>query len=173
MTEPLQTWQDFLDISPFQRWLGLKVEEAGEGRLVIGLEWREEFVSNPNNKSMHGGILASLIDLGGLYAILTTKSMATATVDLRVDYHRPATGGDSRHLARHQARLESLLRRNRNHGRGRQASRIRARRLSDGLNTPQSEGAATAAFRVSWSRTTSVSTPAAASAAASASMPAE
>lgn len=100
MTEPLQTWQDFLDISPFQRWLGLKVEEAGEGRLVIGLEWREEFVSNPNSKSMHGGILASLIDLGGLYAILTTKSMATATVDLRVDYHRPATGGAIRATSR-------------------------------------------------------------------------
>lgn len=100
MTEPLQTWQDFLDISPFQRWLGLKVEEAGEGRLVIGLEWREEFVSNPNSKSMHGGILASLIDLGGLYAILTTRSMATATVDLRVDYHRPATGGVIRATSR-------------------------------------------------------------------------
>lgn len=93
MTEGLETWQAYLDISPFQRWLGLKVEEAGEGRLVIGLRWREDLVSNPTTKSMHGGILASLIDLGGLYAVLTTKSVATATVDLRVDYHRPASGG--------------------------------------------------------------------------------
>lgn len=89
----LEGFQAYLDISPFQRWLGLKVEEASEGRLVLGLQWREEMVSNPNTKSMHGGILASLIDLGGLYAVLTTKSIATATVDLRVDYHRPSTGG--------------------------------------------------------------------------------
>lgn len=93
------TWQSYIDISPFQRWLGLKVEEAGEGRLVLGMEWREELVSNPHTKSMHGGVLASLIDLGGLYAVLTTKSVATATVDLRVDYHRPASGGPIRALS--------------------------------------------------------------------------
>ncbi|MFZ2468863.1 MAG: hotdog fold thioesterase [Parvibaculum sedimenti] len=95
MTEAqaLEAFQAYIDISPFQRWLGLKVEEVGEGRLVIALQWREEMVSNPNTKSMHGGILASLVDLGGLYAVLTTKSIATATVDLRVDYHRPSTGG--------------------------------------------------------------------------------
>lgn len=100
MTDGLETWQAYLDISPFQRWLGLRVEEAGEGRLVVGLRWREEFVSNPATKSMHGGILASLIDLGGLYAVLTAKAVATATVDLRVDYHRPASGGDLRATSR-------------------------------------------------------------------------
>ncbi len=100
MTDGLETWQAYLDISPFQRWLGLRVEEAGEGRLVIGLRWREEFVSNPATKSMHGGILASLIDLGGLYAVLTAQAVATATVDLRVDYHRPASGGDLRSTSR-------------------------------------------------------------------------
>ena len=93
------TWQSNIDISPFQRWLGLKVEEAGEGRLVLGMDWREELVSNPHTKSMHGGVLASLIDLGGLYSILTTKSVATATVDLRVDYHRPVSGGHIRSVS--------------------------------------------------------------------------
>lgn len=100
MTDGLETWQAYLDISPFQRWLGLKVEEAEEGRLVVALRWREEFVSNPATKSMHGGILASLIDLGGLYAVLTAKAVATATVDLRVDYHRPASGGELRSTSR-------------------------------------------------------------------------
>ncbi|KAB7741196.1 hotdog fold thioesterase [Parvibaculum sedimenti] len=101
MTEAqaLEAFQAYIDISPFQRWLGLKVEEVGEGRLVIALQWREEMVSNPNTKSMHGGILASLVDLGGLYAVLTTKSIATATVDLRVDYHRPSTGGAIRSVS--------------------------------------------------------------------------
>ena len=89
----LAVWQQRLDISPFQRWLGLRVEEVGHGKLVIGLDWREEMVSNPGTQSLHGGILASLIDLGGLYAVLTTKSLAVATIDLRVDYHRPCNGG--------------------------------------------------------------------------------
>jgi len=86
-------WQQRLDISPFQRWLGLRAEDVGAGTLTIALEWREDMVSNPATQSLHGGILASLIDLGGLYAVLTTKSLAVATVDLRVDYHRPCSGG--------------------------------------------------------------------------------
>lgn len=97
--DALEAWQGYIDISPFQRWLGLKVEEAEEGRLVLGMDWRTELVSNPHSNSMHGGVLASLIDLGGLYAVLTTKSVATATVDLRVDYHRPATGGHIRSVS--------------------------------------------------------------------------
>lgn len=88
----LKSFQGWLDISPFQRWLGLQVEEVEDGRVAIGVDWRAEFVSNPQSQSMHGGILASLIDLGGLYAILSAGASATATVDLRVDYHRPASG---------------------------------------------------------------------------------
>lgn len=88
----LEALQAGLDVSPFQRWLGLKAEEVGAGRIVIGLQWRDEFVSNPATRSMHGGVLASLIDLGGLYALLAAKAPAAATVDLRVDYHRPASG---------------------------------------------------------------------------------
>jgi uncharacterized protein (TIGR00369 family) len=91
--EELAIWQQRLDISPFQRWLALHAEEVGEGRLVIGMDWRADMVSNPATQSLHGGILASLIDLGGLYAVLTTQSVAVATVDLRVDYHKPCSGG--------------------------------------------------------------------------------
>lgn len=98
--DDLKSWQERLDISPFQRWLGLKVENTGDGLIEIGLDWRGELVSNPATSSMHGGILASLIDLGGLYAVLTTKSIAVATVDLRVDYHRPVSAGRIRAVSR-------------------------------------------------------------------------
>jgi uncharacterized protein (TIGR00369 family) len=84
----LERFQAWLDVSPYQRWLGLQIEEVESGRIAIGVGWRDEFVSDPNSQAMHGGILAALIDLGGLYAILSTGATATATVDLRVDYHR-------------------------------------------------------------------------------------
>ena len=91
--DPIATFQSYLDISPFQRWLAIKAKEVSEGHLVTSIEWKEDFVSNPQTNSIHGGILAALIDLGGLYAVLSTKSVATATVDLRGDYHRPASSG--------------------------------------------------------------------------------
>lgn len=96
MTEQsnLETWQQRIDVSPFQRWLGLRVTEVDEGRMRVSLPWKEDLVSNPNPPTVHGGILASVIDLLGLYSVLTTGNASLATVDLRVDYHRPAGPGD-------------------------------------------------------------------------------
>jgi len=90
----LEIWQQRIDVSPFQRWLGLQVTEVDEGRMCIALPWKEDLISNPNPPTVHGGILASVIDLLGLYSVLTTGSISIATVDLRVDYHRPAGPGD-------------------------------------------------------------------------------
>jgi len=92
----LEIWQQRIDVSPFQRWLGLQVTEVDEGRMCIALPWKEDLISNPNPPTVHGGILASVIDLLGLYSVLTTGSISIATVDLRVDYHRPAGPGDMR-----------------------------------------------------------------------------
>ncbi len=90
----LEIWQQRIDVSPFQRWLGLRVSDVDEGRMCVTLPWKEDLVSNPNPPTVHGGILASVIDLLGLYSVLTTGSISIATVDLRVDYHRPAGPGD-------------------------------------------------------------------------------
>ena len=85
--------QQGLDISPFHRWLGLEAKEIFHDGIEILAPWREELVSNPSIQSTHGGILASLIDLSGLYAILACGGVVTATADLHVDYHRSASPG--------------------------------------------------------------------------------
>lgn len=82
-----------LMVAPFHRWLGLKVASVTAEAIEICLPWREELVSNPGLNATHGGILASLIDLSGLYAVLAAGGAASATADLRVDYHRPAMPG--------------------------------------------------------------------------------
>ena len=82
-----------LQISPYQQWLGLTLDRAEPGDLQIRCPYRDEFVSNPGSGSVHGGILAALIDLSGLYVILTQSARVRATIDLRIDYHKPATGG--------------------------------------------------------------------------------
>lgn len=80
-------------IAPFHQWLGLSIRSASEDGIEIGMPWREEMVSNPAISATHGGILASLIDLAGLYALLNAGTACTSTADLRVDYHRAATPG--------------------------------------------------------------------------------
>jgi uncharacterized protein (TIGR00369 family) len=85
--------QDMLDIAPFHQWLGLKIQSCSEDGLELTMPWREEIVSNPVLGAAHGGVLAALIDLTGLYALVMLGTRAKATADLRVDYHRPATAG--------------------------------------------------------------------------------
>lgn len=92
----LKTAEDLqaaLDIAPFHRWLGLRINELSNEELVIAMPWRDEIVSNPMVGAAHGGILSALIDLTGLYTVIAMGGAARATVDLRVDFHRPATAG--------------------------------------------------------------------------------
>ncbi|MBR0900108.1 PaaI family thioesterase [Bradyrhizobium tropiciagri] len=79
--------------APYHQWLGVELTELREDGVAIALHWREEFVSNIKVGATHGGILAALIDLTGLYAIRAAGGSVAATADLRVDYHRPAVGG--------------------------------------------------------------------------------
>lgn len=83
----------FLEVSPFQTWLGLTLEDIREDGVDIAMPYRDELLSNPTAKTIHGGILATLIDLTGLYSVLATTTPVMATIDLRVDYHRPALPG--------------------------------------------------------------------------------
>jgi uncharacterized protein (TIGR00369 family) len=86
-------FQAILMRAPYHRWLGLQVVKVDQGQIEIAMPWREEMVSNAALGSTHGGILAALIDLTGLYAVRTAGGAVSATADLRVDYHRPAIGG--------------------------------------------------------------------------------
>lgn len=77
--------------APFHRWLGLSIHQAGPEDITIAMPWRDEMISNPALPAMHGGILASLIDLTGFYTILAAGQVCTSTADLHVDYHRAAS----------------------------------------------------------------------------------
>src|SRR3546814_17959229 len=78
-------------VAPFHRWLNLRMVKADAEHILIEMPWRDEMISNPTLPSMHGGILASLIDLTGFYTVLASGSMSKSTADLRVAYHRAAS----------------------------------------------------------------------------------
>ena len=58
--------------------------------IEIKAKWREEWVVNTERGYMHGGVLAALIDLAADWAMVKQTGRGVPTVDLRVDYHRPA-----------------------------------------------------------------------------------
>jgi uncharacterized protein (TIGR00369 family) len=62
------------------------------GAVTIALDYRDEFARAPNEKSFHGGIIATLIDLAGHAAVAVKIGKMAPTIDLRIDYLRPSAG---------------------------------------------------------------------------------
>jgi len=83
-----------LDVSPYQRLLGVTCDRAGDGEVAIRLPFREEFLRADGSDWLHGGVIAALIDIAGDYAIVTKVGQGVPTIDLRIDWLRPAKAGD-------------------------------------------------------------------------------
>jgi uncharacterized protein (TIGR00369 family) len=85
----------FFDRSPYMRFLGLEVVAEEEGRFEVRLPFRPEFLRRDDQDWLHGGVVSALVDIAGDYAVaLSFGGAGVPTIDLRVDYLRPARRGD-------------------------------------------------------------------------------
>ena len=66
--------------------------DPDNGTVTIGLDYREEFARAPNERSFHGGVIATLIDIAGHAAVSIKIGKMAPTIDLRIDYSRPSAG---------------------------------------------------------------------------------
>ena len=80
--------------SPFMRFLGLEIIRAEKGLIEIRLPFREEFLRNDGSDWLHGGVVSALADIAGDYAVITETAAGVPTIDMRVDYLRPARRGE-------------------------------------------------------------------------------
>lgn len=81
-----------LYISPFQKLLGLELISATESGVSIRLPATEGLLRMKRSSQLHGGVLSALIDIAGSYAVEVVVGGDAPTVDLRIDYLRPAEG---------------------------------------------------------------------------------
>lgn len=80
-------------IPPFHHWLGVRAVACGPGRAVLRIPPNPDFVGNPLIPAIHGGIVAALVDLAGGAALYVDLQFPTPTIDMRVDYLKPALAG--------------------------------------------------------------------------------
>jgi len=95
-TDPEKLRILFEEIIPFNRHLGIRVVDLAEGNATMELTFRTELVGNPVNGVLHGGVISTLLDNCGGLAVWTQIGShdLVSTVDLRVDYLRPAGPAD-------------------------------------------------------------------------------
>jgi uncharacterized protein (TIGR00369 family) len=94
-TLPLGALPDLLRRSPYHRLLGLEMVRVSPGEVVIRMPFREDLLAGDDEMGqyVHGGAIASLIDSAGDFAIIAAVGRDVPTIDLRVDYLRPAPKG--------------------------------------------------------------------------------
>lgn len=86
--------QEELIRPPFHAVLAPKAHDVdpATGEVVIRLPWQDQFSMDPDQAFYHGGVIATLIDLAGHAAVAIHTNHQAPTIDLRIDYLRPAPG---------------------------------------------------------------------------------
>lgn len=98
---------NFMQQIPFNKHIGLEVETFTATEAVFKLKMRDELVGNWLQGILHGGVIATALDVaGGTVALLGAYANQTelpkeerrknlsklGTIDMRVDYLRPGKG---------------------------------------------------------------------------------
>lgn len=99
--------QFFEEKVPFHQFLGFKVESYTADTARIGLVLRPEIIGNVTHHRLHGGVIATVLDAAGGFAIsvamaekhcdesaeqMAARFTRIGTIDLRVDYLRQGQG---------------------------------------------------------------------------------
>lgn len=87
--------RQFIEAIPHARALGLNILQIGDGRAEIEMPYSVDLVGDPRSGVVHGGAVSALMDTCCGAAVMGHPKVmsATATIDLRIDYMRPATPG--------------------------------------------------------------------------------
>ncbi|MBI1339666.1 hotdog fold thioesterase [bacterium] len=75
--------------------IGMRVISADGGQVVCKVPHDPKFVGNPETGVVHGGVVTTLLDNACGIAVTSKTGLAgqIATLDLRIDYMRPAAAG--------------------------------------------------------------------------------
>jgi len=78
--------------TPHLQALGVEFVSAGSARGALRIPWREDLVGDPDTDVIAGGVVTALLDHVGGLAIRAAEreGFMVATLDLRIDYVRPA-----------------------------------------------------------------------------------
>jgi uncharacterized protein (TIGR00369 family) len=93
----LRMAQGFTMVVPHNRALGMELVELRDGESLFKLPYDPKLVGNPDTGVIHGGAITALLDGASGAAVFAAlpEMVPIATLDLRIDYLRPAEVGQT------------------------------------------------------------------------------
>ncbi len=79
----------------YGRYLGICYFGFSKSKSYMGVPWNEKLLASKASNALHGGVVTTLMDeaFGGASMVFLGEITPLATIDLRIDYIRPATAG--------------------------------------------------------------------------------
>ncbi|WP_037310396.1 PaaI family thioesterase [Ruegeria halocynthiae] len=89
--------RQFIEAIPHANALGMKLTTIGNGEAGITMPYNKDLAGDPRTGVIHGGAVSAVLDTCCGAAVMSHPSApgGTATIDLRIDYMRAATPGQS------------------------------------------------------------------------------
>ncbi|KMK66032.1 PaaI family thioesterase [Puniceibacterium sp. IMCC21224] len=89
--------RQFIEAIPHAQSLGMQIVDIGDGAATIAMPYDPRFIGDPQTGVIHGGAVSALMDTCGGAAVMSHPSApaGTATINLRIDYMRAATPGQT------------------------------------------------------------------------------
>ncbi len=95
MVDKTKIAKQFIKAIPYAQALQMEFIEIGDGYAILEMPYSEELIGDPRTGVIAGGAVSALMDTCCGAAVIAHPSNpgGTATIDLRIEYMRPATPG--------------------------------------------------------------------------------
>lgn len=92
----IQSLDDFLQRVPYVRFLGMRVELAGDEMTAV-LPFSQHLIGNPVLPAIHGGVIGAFMELTALaqLALAEPGGRVPKTIDVTIEYLRSAGARDT------------------------------------------------------------------------------
>lgn len=89
--------RQFIEALPHAVLLGMQPQSLSDGVAVMSMPYKDELIGDPVTGVVHGGAVSALMDTCCGAAVMGHPDVTggTATIDLRIDYMRAATPGQT------------------------------------------------------------------------------
>ncbi|PCI33532.1 MAG: thioesterase [Alphaproteobacteria bacterium] len=91
-----ETFEESLDISPYAKMMGFRLRRQ-DGILTTVMDFHDDLIGSPFPKALHGGTVASLLEMAALMQLTWDRELAhiPKALDVTIDYLRSGKPEDT------------------------------------------------------------------------------